>query len=578
MNTESPPYPTSSSHKPPSRSCKECYRRKLKCDRAQTCSNCLRGCLTCVYTNEPIRRDRKSKRRAQESAKDTTPVLQPRPGRFLAGKHGKSRLLGDTCWARPFIEPVGLNDGQNDPTYHLPPSGTGNLFYENFLFRKTAPRVPIEIANPSFCQIRQLWDIYVHNVDPLVKILHKPSVERVLCDLSLSEDGPDPEIWALLLAICYAAVSSLPSSQIRVEFALDADNYVASFRAALEKALTDAQLLQTHDLRVIQAFAIYLTCLPRKEARSIALLISLAVRISRTMGLHRDGSIFKLPTFETEMRRRLWWYLCLLDWRAAEDAGLEITIMLSTFDTKMPLNINDDDMDITSSDIHGRHDYTEMAFSLIRYEAWSVLASWSSMNMHQEPAGIEEKKRAIENLSTYLENTYINPYCQISTPFTRILLMVTPLLMDKLRLIIMYPAYCDGTNGEVSLTLEDKNKLFRSAIDLLEFEQTLGADYELRGWRWFFANAHIQWHAMTFVLSELCVRVEGEVEHMAWDVIERVFPSTPDRRDDNVWEPLQGLKQKALSTRYSITSQLSALFPSDTDDFVLDRSSLDWSW
>lgn len=104
MSSGSAPNLALSRHKPPSRSCKECYRRKLKCDRAQTCSNCLRGCITCVYTNEPIRRDRKSKRRAQESVQDTTLVLQPHPGRLLAGKHGKSRLLRDTCWARPCIE------------------------------------------------------------------------------------------------------------------------------------------------------------------------------------------------------------------------------------------------------------------------------------------------------------------------------------------------------------------------------------------------------------------------------------------------------------------------------------------
>ncbi|KAI1460858.1 fungal-specific transcription factor domain-containing protein [Annulohypoxylon moriforme] len=561
----------------------ECYRRKLKCDRAQTCSNCLRGHIACIYTNEPIRRDRKSKRRAPGPLdKAVEPKqLQPHPGRLLAGKHGKSRLLGDTCWVRPSIELLG---SQGDPTYHLTPSATGCLSYESLLFPSTQSQVQIEIANPSFDQIRRLWKIYIHNVDPLIKILHKPSIERVLNDLSLSGDGPDPETRALFLAICYSAVCSLPTTQVKAEFAFDANGFVASFRTALEKALADAQLPQTDDLRVLQAFIIYLTCLPRKESRSIALLISLAVRISRAMGLHRDGTIFGLSPFETEMRRRIWWYLCILDWRVAEDAGLEITIMPSTFDTKMPLNIDDDDIDISSASIHGRHEYTEIVFSLIRYEAWSLVASWgSSMSMpcpHQKPTGIEEKRRAIGNLSTHLGNAYLNLCHQVSTPFTRIVLMVTPLLIAKIRLVTLYPTYCDSTEGKTSLTPEDKNELFRSAIDLLEFEQSLGADHELRGWRWFFANAHVQWHAMSFALSELCVRFEGETEYMAWDVIERVFPSAipdSDRRDDNVWEPLQGLKQKALNARYFSASQSATIFPSDIDNFVFDRLSLDWN-
>ncbi|KAI1093780.1 fungal-specific transcription factor domain-containing protein [Rostrohypoxylon terebratum] len=565
--------------KPPSRSCKECHRRKLKCDRAQTCSNCLRGCITCVYTNEPIRRDRKSKHRVQE---DTTPVLQPHPGRLLAGKHGKSRLLRDTCWARPCIELVDTSSSQDDPAYCFGSSSTRILFHESFLFRATAPQVQTEIVNPPLYQIRQLWEIYVHNVDPLVKILHKPSVERVLDDLSSNRDRSSPELRALLLAICYAAVSSLPSFQVRAEFAFDSDSYVASFRSALEKALADAQLSQTHDLRVLQAFIIYLTCLPRKEARSIYLQASLAVRISRAMGLHRDGTIFELSPFETEMRRRLWWYLCILDWRAAEDADLEITIMPSSFDTKIPLNINDNDMDPGSSSIQGRHDYTEMVFSLIRFEAWSLIAAWSNASMPfpvQKPIGIEEKKIAIDQLSSHLKDTYLSLCYQNPTPFTRLLLMITPLLVAKLNLLALYPAYCDRINADTTLASEDKDKLFKSTIDLLEFEQVLGADCELIGWHWFFANAHIQWHAMSLALSELCVRVEGEIEYMAWDVIERVFPSTSvesERGDQNVWEPLQGLKQKALNARYLSMSQLSTMFPSDTDDFVFDGFTLDW--
>ncbi|KAI0900828.1 fungal-specific transcription factor domain-containing protein [Annulohypoxylon nitens] len=583
MNSGSAPNLALSRHKPPSRSCKECYRRKLKCDRAHTCSNCLRGCITCVYTNEPIRRDRKSKRRAQESVQDTTLVLQPHPGRLLAGKHGKSRLLRDTCWARPCIELVDSRGIQDDPAYYLGPSSTGILFYESFLFRTTAPQVQTEIVNPPFYQIRQLWDIYVHNVDPLVKILHKPSVEQVLDGLSSSENGPRPELRALILAICYAAVSSLPSSQVRAEFAFGSESYVASFRSALEKALTDAQLSQTNDLRVLQAFIIYLTCLPRKEARSISLQASLAVRISRAMGLHRDGSIFELPPFETEMRRRIWWYLCILDWRAAEDADLEITIMPSSFDTKMPLNINDNDMDPGSSNIQGRHDYTELMFSLIRFESWSLIASWGNASLLlplQKTIGIEEKKKAIEQLSSHLEDTYLSRCCQIPTPFARFLLMITPLLIAKLQLLASYPAYCDKINADISLTSGDKDKLFKSTIDLLEFEQILRADCELVGWHWFFANAHIQWHAMSLALSELCVRVEGEIEYMAWDVIERVFPSTSlesERRNKTIWEPLQALKQKALDARYFFMSQLSTMFPSEIDDFVFDESSLDWN-
>ncbi|KAI1418136.1 fungal-specific transcription factor domain-containing protein [Hypoxylon sp. FL1857] len=615
MNSRNLPHAVLPRHRPHSRSCKECYRRKLRCDRAQTCSNCARLCVTCVYTDEPIRRDRKSKLRGQglvdrvaelerlvcqlegqdslersqtriqESAQDEFPISQQHPGRLIADKNGKSRLLANTFWACPPTEIEYSNCILGDDSTHkLTPSFLANSSYGSFLFPQAVPQMQIATVQPNLGQMRQLWGIYVQNVDPLVRILHKPSINQIINDMSLDEHGPGLETMALLLAICYSAVSSLPPSQARLDLSCDTNSYVTSSRMAAEKALTDAQLLQTNDLRVLQAFVIFLTCLPRKEARTIGVLISLAVRISRAMGLHRDGSLFNLSPFETELRRRLWWHLCLLDWRAAEDAGLEVAITPSTFDTKMPLNINDDDMEKTSFGLCASHGYTEMTFALVRYEAWSLIASWNTrdlFHLREDPAEIDEKKRALERLSTHLDNTYLRFCRSISTPISRALLMMGPLVIAKLRLVALYPTYRGITHRKVALPAEEKDKLFRSAIDLLEFEQLLGADSELRGWRWFFANGHIQWHAMSLALSELCVRAEGETENAAWDVIDRVFPSAPFESTgigDNIWEPLQGLKQKALDARYSsFTSQLSAVFPSESDGFLFNEFSIDWA-
>ncbi|KAI1136623.1 fungal-specific transcription factor domain-containing protein [Hypoxylon sp. FL0543] len=609
MNGGNPSHSIPPRHKSRPRSCTECYRRKLRCDRAQTCSNCARSCITCIYTNEPIRRDRKSKLRGQtlvdrvaelerlvcqrdgqeslkgslESAQGSVPgdlpVLHRHPGHLIANEEGKSRLLNNTFWAWPLSETEYPNcSAGSDLVYQLTSSFLSTPSYGCLLFPQAASQIQTAPAYPHLGQIRQLWQIYVHNVDPLVRVLHKPSIEQILNDASLGNHTIGPETMALLLAICYNAVSSLPPSQAGVGVAYDTASYIASFRTAVENALVNAQLLQTDDLRVLQAFVIFLTCLPRKEARSIATLISLAVRISRAMGLHRDGSLFNLTPFETEMRRRLWWHLCLLDWRAAEDAGLDATIIPSTFDTKMPLNINDHDMDKTSINIQGRHGYTEMTFALVRYEAWPLVSSWSTRDMLcpcKCLAGIEEKKNALKVLSNRLDNTYLRFCRPISTPITRTLLMIAPLLIAKLRLVALYPAYRGSTREETTITPEEKDILFRSAIDLLEFEQLLGADSELRGWRWFFANGHIQWHAMSVALSELCVRVKGETEDAAWNVIDRVFPSTPlgsGGMDGSVWEPLQGLKQKALDARYSsFTSQLSDVFSFEPDSFLLDE-------
>lgn len=40
---------------------------------------------------------------------------------------------------------------------------------------------------------------------------------------------------------------------------------------------------------------------------------SIIISIALNMGLHRDGELFKLDPYETEMRRRIWSILVMVD-------------------------------------------------------------------------------------------------------------------------------------------------------------------------------------------------------------------------------------------------------------------------
>ncbi|CRG91839.1 hypothetical protein PISL3812_08893 [Talaromyces islandicus] len=250
------------------------------------------------------------------------------------------------------------------------------------------------------------------------------------------------------------------------------------------------------------------------------------------------------------------------------------------FDTKMPLNINDTDMNLTSSEIHEHYGHTEMTFTLIRCEAWSCAASLSNkrtLQPFQSSDGTEQQERAFYALSLHLQDEYLRSCQPIATPMAKLLVMMAPLIIAKLRLVAFYPGYHGITRYNAALPPADKDSLFKSAIDLLEFERLLEDDCDLNGWRWFFANTHIQWHAMSFALSELCVRVVGDTEHAAWEVIDRVFPSIslqPSASEDHVWGPLQDLKQKALCYRFS---SASAFTPSEFDNSMFEGLVSDWN-
>ena len=61
------------------------------------------------------------------------------------------------------------------------------------------------------------------------------------------------------------------------------------------------------------------------------------------MGLHRDGALFNLDPFVTEMRRRVWSILVMLDGLNAASYGRPMMISDSQFDTKPLAQMNDND-------------------------------------------------------------------------------------------------------------------------------------------------------------------------------------------------------------------------------------------
>lgn len=60
-----------------------------------------------------------------------------------------------------------------------------------------------------------LWHIYVDNVDPFMKILHVPTMTKVIRELRGSYESLDSSMQALVLAVSFAAVMSLESDEVR---------------------------------------------------------------------------------------------------------------------------------------------------------------------------------------------------------------------------------------------------------------------------------------------------------------------------------------------------------------------------
>lgn len=109
-----------------------------------------------------------------------------------------------------------------------------------------------------------------------------------------------------------------------------------------------------------------------------------------------------------------------------------------------------------------------------------------------------------------------------------------------------------------TLPQETKDKLFITSLENVEYSILLETEARTMKWGWLF-RTYVQWHAIAFLLSELCVRTKGEAVERAWRALEATagrwwFPlndNSPYRKGQQgcLWKPLKKLLAKAKAAR-----------------------------
>lgn len=382
-----------------------------------------------------------------------------------------------------------------------------------------------------------------------------------------------------MFAIYFSVVSSLSEEECMETLGCEKNSLLRIYKFPTEQALAQARLLETEEMIVLQAFVIFLASLRNYcSIRLMWTLTALAARLARNAGIHRDGTHFNLPPFVVEMRRRLWWSICVLDCRASEDSGYDAAIPYAGVDTQLPLNVNDADLlpNMTGFPEH-RTGLTDMTFSVIRFEATKTFRHVQYM-----PATPSEKNQKVYTVETLVaKQELITKHCErvreliegcdLSNPFCWYTDVVSKIVLMKLRLITYHLYLHRQDRAEISENT--RNDLFVSSISIVESWLLINTDPRSRQWRWL-SKTYVQWYAITFILSELCVRTHGDLVERAWEAIYGALqlgskaPSVSDKiwnnkvelylnlnkTHDEAYKPLIRLLRKAHLARSSALS------------------------
>ena len=279
--------------------CTLCSQRKVKCDRNFPCANCIKSQSPCVPSKVvPRQRRRKFTERALlDRLRRYEDLLRQNSIPFEAldtAKDEGSRNEDDGDDEQ--MDNV-ANDASTPSTIEKTESGRGakNIFHtmsqafrdsdeesnnsleddlretaikkawdqevekdQNLLFGSQGSVIDLYTLHPDPVQIFRLWQTYVDNVNPLLKVTHVPSLQARVIEAASNMTVVEPALEALMFSIYCTAILSLNSEECQATFGASKEDLLSRFQSGCQQALWQCGFLRSSDRDCLTALFLYL--------------------------------------------------------------------------------------------------------------------------------------------------------------------------------------------------------------------------------------------------------------------------------------------------------------------------------
>ncbi|KAL1301658.1 hypothetical protein AAFC00_005878 [Neodothiora populina] len=398
----------------------------------------------------------------------------------------------------------------------------------SFFFPEMA-NSPAELFLPFRNCSDQLVAQYMLAVHPIARTVHRPTFEKqynVFWDCFNQGSTPPAPLQALIFAAMFsAAVSSTDVTAMQMT-GMPKTMLVEQLRVATEASLARAHFLQTTKLDTLQAFVMYMIPLCHNEvSRAQSALVGLAIRLAQCNGLHRDGSLYGLSALDTHVRRLVWHQLCFLDIRTAESTGPRPQIRRDEFDTKLPLNVNEDDFLASSPPTEDSPVWTDMTLPRMKVEIYDLIRQlWDDMQrMDRKKTTLTSTLGKIQDFRSKVGVKYM-ALVRENTPMHLLTRQIYRGLSNR-SFVIILQRYAQGTTNPMPERL--KQMLVETALACTESGIALDTHPELKAWAWY-RPAMLPYHACLLLLLEVYNRPDMKEASRIWACADYVFELIPE--------------------------------------------------
>ncbi|RKK91283.1 hypothetical protein BFJ71_g11009 [Fusarium oxysporum] len=580
-------------------SCVTCRRRKIRCDRKEPCNNCTKNKIDCHFpvTGRIPRRTRDAKTPAQKQSEllsrlrrlesvvtELAAQVEDENGAKTMGQITVDKEPTESSWATSsgsldhqtseFDEDFGrlvvdkdgglhvgnrfwtvfcsevdnilqavhdVADISETPSNSIMTEPTSNgtpapLSHLGFVFGSAEFAKALDGLNPMPSQMLFIWQTYVENVDPFIKVLHTPAIENIVKQLKDNFSSCGHNVEALLFAICLAAIASMDEKTVSFNFNTPREQLLQRYQFGTEQALARANFLTTKDITVLQALVIYLSLLPNIGAQDkVWPLTGLLLRLAKSVCLHREGEPHQYNQLEREIRRRLWWHICFIDSSSRRADAQDLSITPASFSTGLPTNSNDVDLDSSTTQIpNPNQGSTGVTLCLIRCELWYLTQAIRA----DTTDSLETRLGLLNALRQKVEKTYFQ-HLQPNQPWDSFIKTMTTLFFAKVELVIR----------RRSKTLPAADELLTPSITVTKAVQSLKSGSAWVKWRWQL-QGQMPWHAMGVYLRQASRLPWTRELEEAWGATTALKEGvTEEMKTGSLWRSLMHLFSEAEQHR-----------------------------
>lgn len=248
--------------------------------------------------------------------------------------------------------------------------------------------------------------------------------------------------------------------------------------------------------------------------------------MAECMGLHRDGEAYGLTPLETLVRRLLWHQLCFLDIRTCEAQGPRPAIRREDYDTKLPINCEEDDLAMYNpTPPEPAEHWTSTLLPLMRFEINEMMRIiWTDRRK------LETRKTTLTTVLTKIETfrkrmfEKYDRFLNDNIPIQRYARLVMRLLIYRLHAMILHPYHSNTTNP---MPQRLTGVLVESGIRIIDIAIQLETDPAFRDWSWYI-GAYQQFQIALLLATEIYYRPNNKEADRIWACLDYVFHLDPN--------------------------------------------------